>query len=562
MNVDRGLQLQDLRGLLRRRLPLMSTVAFGIVLFTILIAGWLPNQYSASATLLVEPQVISEDILKAGLKKSDLNQRLHIMTMQILSRGRLSRIIDDLKLYPSLSQRWSREQVIEYMRKHINVEPVLPELEQAAMAHRPSNEEYEINTFKLIFTTGNALTAANVANRLANDFIQEHIKERVQVSGDTSEFVEAELARLNSRIEQVNTRMAQVKAENAGRLPEDLQANQTLLERAIDSLRTVQRDLSVAESDEAFYKQQALMSPGVPSVGQETSPGQRRELLQQQLEEYKARGYTDQHPDVVTAQQQLKEIEKRIGSGGAGSPLSLAQQNAESESRRAAIQAESAQAEIKRLNAQIDDLQAKIADTPRVQEQMNALELEEKQLGESYKEFSNKRLEANVAANVERRQKGEQFRVLEEAIPPQEPSSPHRLIMVLVGLVLGVAIGAGMGILSESADTSFHDSSGLQAALRIPVLVSIPPIVLDADRALVRHQRRRTLLYALTATGITLVAAAGGYTYNNGFPSFRSQEAIEEKAAPHSAPAAPVAVPAPPASGNSLPAPAGGEGPG
>src|SRR5215472_3444086 len=512
MSVERGSQFQDLRGVLKRRASLIATVAFAVFLFSILIAFWLPNQYQAATMLLVEPQVISKEILKAGAEKSNLNQRLDIMTAQILSRGRLSKIIDDLKLYRSESQRWTREEVIDYMRKHLRVEPVLPELEQGMLRR----QDFDINTFKLFFLADNPETAANVANRLANDFIEEHLKERVQVSGDTSEFIEGELGRLNTRIELVNTRMAQVKAEHVGSLPEDLAANQRLLERAIDNLRTVQRDRAVAESDQAFYKQQALMSPGLPSVGMQTSPEQRHELLQQELEEYKARGYTDQHPDVMAAEQELKAIEKRIGKGGAagGMPLSIAQQNAESEQRRAGIRMESAQAEITRLNEEIEDLQKKIAETPKTQEQIDALELESKQLAESYKALSEKRLDAHVAANMERRQKGEQFRILEAAFPPPEPSSPYRGVIVLLGLMLGLVIGAGAGILAEGADTSFHEASGLQAALRIPVLAAIPTILLDADRVLLRRRRNRRLWYAATASGVVLLAAAGGYAYN------------------------------------------------
>jgi hypothetical protein len=176
-----------------------------------------------------------------------------------------------------------------------------------------------------------------------------------------------------------------------------------------------------------------------------------------------------------------------------------------------------------------------------------------KQLGESYRDFSAKRLEANVAANMERRQKGEQFRVLEAAVPPAERSSPYRGVIILLGLVLGLAIGSGVALLSESADTSFHGASDLQAVLRIPVLAAIPAILLDADRVLLRRRRMRRLWYAAALGGVVLVVAAGGYAYNNGFP-FRSRAAPEERAAP-SLPAAP--APAPPAEGpNAIPAPA------
>ncbi len=206
------------------------------------------------------------------------------MTMQILSRPRLSKIIDDLKLYPEQSEEMTREEVIEYMRKRIQVVPVLPELEtQSQIALRRQNVDYEINTFQLVFVNESAKTAADVANRLANDFIEEHIKERVQVSGDTSEFIESELQRLATRIQQVEAQVAQVKSENPGRLPEDMDANQRLLERGIDDLRVVQRELAEAQSDEAFYKQQSLVSATTPIANEQTSPTVRLETLRQLL---------------------------------------------------------------------------------------------------------------------------------------------------------------------------------------------------------------------------------------------------------------------------------------
>ncbi len=66
----------------------------------------------------------------------------------------------------------------------------------------------------------------------------------------------------------MEARIAEVKDANPGRLPEDLQSNQRLLERAVNLIRDAQSDLAIAESDEAFYKQQVLtggsMLPTIP----------------------------------------------------------------------------------------------------------------------------------------------------------------------------------------------------------------------------------------------------------------------------------------------------------
>lgn len=552
MNVEQGFQLNDLGGIVRRRLPLIAAIAGSIFAVALLIASWLPPRYESYATLLIEPQVISRKLVESGMEKSDLNQRLHLMTMQILSRSRLSKIIDDLQLYPEESEKMTREEVIEMMRGFIRVEPVLPELEQQAQTRR-QNVEYEINTFRLYFIDPSANTAAAVANRLANDFIEEHIKERVQVSGETSEFIEAELARLTTRIQEIEARIAEVKSQSPGRLPDEFEANMRLLERATDSLRSAQRELSDAQSDEAFYKQQALVSAGAATPNDDASPGRRLELKRLELSQYRARGYTDKHPDVIATQTEIADLDARIrneGGSESGPVLSVAQQNAEAERRRAALRIESAQQEIQRVNAQIDDIQKRLADTPRVAEQLAALDREHQHLFASFQEFSNKRLEAGVAANMERRQKGEQFRVLESAFPSPEPKSPNRLVIVLVGLMLGLAVGSGLGVLIETTDSSFHVASDLQNALRIPVLAAIPSILLDADRVALRRRQLRTALATGVVAAFVLLGSAGGWLYRNGIPGLGGDEApAAAPAAPAggAAPAAP-AAPAPPAS--------------
>ena len=149
MNVEDGFQLKDLWPMMRRRMAVAGIVGGAIFLTAVVLAGWLPSRFSASSTILVEPQVISERLIQSGLQDSDLNKRLNIMTAQILSRPRLSRIIDDLSLFPEESEELTREEIIELMREEILVAPVLPELR----AEGPRNREFEINTFHVRSTT-------------------------------------------------------------------------------------------------------------------------------------------------------------------------------------------------------------------------------------------------------------------------------------------------------------------------------------------------------------------------------------------------------------------------
>lgn len=551
MTEDQGFRLGDLRSIVRRRLPIMAAVAGTVFLLSVVVAALLPNVYQASATLLIEPQSISKKLVEAGVAESDLNNRLHLMTMQILSRPRLSKIIDDLKLYPEESERMTREEVIEFMRRHIRVEPVLPELETPELR---KNRIVEINTFRLYFQSDSPRIAAEVANRLANDFIDEHIKERVQLSGDTSEFIEAELQRLAGRIREIEAQMAQIKADNPGRLPEDMDVNQRILERAIDNVRDAQRELAQAQSDEAFYRQQSAQAAAQVTPQDEADPARRVELLKIRLNEYRSRGFTDKHPDVVTTTSEIAALEQRLAAEGEGDrpdSRTLPQQTAEAEMRRANLRVQSAQQDIARLQSQVDEIQQRLQGTPRVEEQLAALGREYETLSKSFASYSEKRLEANTQANMERRQKGEQFRVLEGAVPPPEPASPKRLVIVLVGFMLGLAVGAGVGLLLESTDSSFHGGRDLQQKLRIPVLAEIPAILLDADRAAQRRRRFRTALATAAIVFVVLAGSGGGYFWVNVLPGWRNEAEAPPAPAPRpAAPAAPAAPAQPTAGGN------------
>lgn len=514
MNENQAFELSGLRDVARRRAWVIAPFAGAIVLASTLLAALLPNRYEAWTTLLVAPQTVSKKLVEAGVEESDLNNRLHLMTMQILSRGRLSKVIDDLKLYQEESQEMTREEVIELMRDAIRVEPVLPQMEQARR-----RQDIEINTFRLYYSSHSAGTAAAVAQRLANDFIDEHIRDRVETSTGTSEFIEAELERLAGAIRTVEEQIAKVKQENAGLLPEDLETNQRLLERAIGDLRLAQRDLMIAESDAAFYRQQAATGAFDTYRGAAPdTPLERKQRVEIALGEARARGLTDKHPDVIAYRQEIAELSAKIE--GEVDQTETIQSNdqaiATNEAQRAELRAQASRAEIGRLEEQIDRIQDRLARTPHVAEQLAGLERQHEHLYQSFQDFSAKDLEAGVAANMERRQKGEQFRVLEAAFPPPNAASPNRPLIVALGLLLGLAVGAGAALLLELADTSLHAAREAQGAIGIPVLASIPQVKLEWDR--VRERRRRVLAIGLGLgiAAVTLLGAGAGYWIVNG----------------------------------------------
>jgi polysaccharide chain length determinant protein (PEP-CTERM system associated) len=528
MNVESGIQFGELIAIARRRAKAVVGVALAVSLAGYWITMALPNEYESSATVLVEPQSVDPKLVEAGVAASDLNQRLGIMTSQILSRSRLSRIIDDLELYKSEYDRMVRQEIIDLMRSNISVEPVIPEIE----AQRGRNTEHEINTFRIVFTDRDDVIAKLVAERLANDFIEEHIEARVEVSGKSLDFIQGELDRLSTEIREVEASVAKVKNDNPGRLPEDIPNNQRRLERITSDLAFAQRAYSEARSDEAFFRSQAATAASM-GTSNAASPVVRLQLLETALTEFESRGFTEKHPDVIRTRTEIEATRQRVENIDPDDPsntqANFAQHNAEAEGARASQRRAAAEEEIQRLENLAAEVQALLATTPAVAEQLDGLQRRYEHLFGSYQDFSNRRLEATVQAQLERRQLGEQFRVLEAAFEAPEPTSPNRPLLMILGVILGIAVGGAAGILLEATDGSIHNVRQLQNLVRIPVLAAIPQILLESDRRALRRRRIGTGIATIALVGFALVGGMASYVWVNGGPDWLTGESVVEE---------------------------------
>lgn len=521
MNLEQGNQVIDIVGFARRRGRLVAMIAGAALLITYWIAMALPNMYSSAATILVEPQTVDEQLVSAGVRATDLNERLGLMTAEILSRSRLSKIIQDFKLYEDEWKRMERSEVVDYMRDYVTVEPLLSQLE----AGQPrNNREIEFNTFRIVFLHESKATARAVAQRIANDFIDRNIKDRTSITAKSLEFMRDRIASLSKDLADVEKQIADAKAESVGSLPEELNANQNSLQFATNDLRDAQRNLDSAQSDAAYWKNQALNSVGISSPNDTTSPVNRMRGLELERNAMIARGYTAKHPDMVRLEAEIAVLREQLKAraGREDDPASIGEQNARSEQRRAEQRAAAAAQDVERLREEIANIEAKIAATPAVSERIDALTRTYDQLARSYQDFSERLEQASVQADMERRQLGEKFRILESAEEAFEPSSPNRILLLSLGAILGLALGIGIGLVVEVSDSSVHDSTQLQAALGIPVLASVPRITLEADRVARARRMRREVLAAVGVVVFVLIGGAATYVFVNGLPGLQS----------------------------------------
>jgi polysaccharide chain length determinant protein (PEP-CTERM system associated) len=478
---ERELTAADYMAMLRRRWVLIVVLALvgGPVAYGV--SRFLPDRYKSQTLVLVERPSVPEKIV-ASLDTEDLAQRLSSMQQQILSRSRLEPIINQFGLYSNDTNKVPMEDLVERLQKAIEVTPVLP------MAQTQSRE---LPGFYVNVTLGNARTAQQVCTAVTSMFIEENLRLRQQHSEDTTQFLVHQLAEAKANLDEQDEKLAAFKSHYLGSLPEQEQMNLNLLSNMTSQLDAATQALARAQQDKSFAE--SMLTQQI-AAWQATQTGRSPETLEQQLAALQTQlatlqsRYTDDYPDVIKVKNDIAALKKQIAASDTQKPNTDA-----SKTQKGTLEP----SQITQLRAQVHNLDQVIAQKAREQEQIKqqikvyqdrvqsspAVEQQFKELTrgyqtalDSYNELQKKRDESAMSAELERKQQGEQFRVLDPANLPDKPSFPNRPLFAVGGLGGGLALGLGIAFLLEMKDSSLKTERDVEFALRLPVLAMIPEI--------------------------------------------------------------------------------------
>jgi polysaccharide chain length determinant protein (PEP-CTERM system associated) len=481
---------------------------------------FLPNSYRATTQIVIIPQRVPENFVTPTVT-ADLRERLSTIQQQILSRTRLERIVQEFNLYPRERSRMIMEDVIERMRGDINV------------GIAPSrNRRDPVTNFTVSFTANDARTAMRVTERLASLFVQENVEDRALLADQTDQFLKAQLEEAKRRLADQEAKVQQFRARNYGRLPEEVTSNLALMQgkqarlqslfegsnRDRDRLSALEKTLSEMPSATTTVAAPAARAGGsdrgVPSTAAQALEQARGELRGLQLR------LTANHPDIGRAKRLIAELERKAEEEALQQPLSavtpaanvvvdraLAQRAEQMRTEIAEIRArlESAKRESAVLEAQIDELSGRVQAGPALQAELAGLTRDYTTTQETYTQLLKKSEESKMALNLERRQIGEQFKVIDGARLPERPISPDRFRINMFGILGGLGLGLALVALLEYRDTSFKSDDDIMTTLSLPVLAVIPVMTNAVER---RQARRRKLLVAASASVTCMLLAA------------------------------------------------------
>ena len=431
---------------LRRRLAAIAVATGAGALIGYWVAMALPNYYQSSATIFVATQEINRRLAGVGAAPFDLGSRLDSMTARVLSRERLSELIDEVQLYPqpgesdALPDAVASQQAIARLRARVRAVSV-----ESGIAAGDSTDRVRSDSFRVSFAHRDARLAADVAGRLAEAFVEEYIDERMALSRMRLDAIEGEFARHSERHRTAEAEVAAFRAANAGRLPEERATNQRLLDQALDELRQAQRARDRARSSVASWEVEVLAASAPSTPSENLDPVRRLQQLDLQVAEFRARGFTDRHPALIRAEREMLALRRQIEAEG-GTPEERSftrggQLSAEAQRSLAAQQLDRSTAEATRLEARVELLEQRLATSAEVAESLSALNEASKQIVSTLANLGDRRHLAKLQVDVERRQLSEEFRLIDSALPAAEPSSPDRLRILLVGVLAGLLCG-------------------------------------------------------------------------------------------------------------------------
>jgi len=457
--------------------------------FTVIIAK-LPNVYEATTTILVDPQQIPEKYVSTVVT-ADPYSRLNTITQQVLSRTCLQEILDRLNLYPELRKSVSTEELIERMRDDITI--------QVKQGSGP-----ELSTFTITYQGKQPVSVAEVTNELAVSFIQWNVNSREGQVAGTKEFLASELENAKRDLQRQEEKLRTFKMAHLGETPDQAQNNLQVLAGLRSAFQANVDTLNRLDAEKVLLTNVPESIPAGANPDVALTERGRIELEKRQLEatiQKLREHYSDRYPEVVRATHRLDEINARLKSF----PPDPVVHKPDEASKQSATEVRLGliNKEMERLKDEQNRTQSQIA---AYQKKIDAVPLREEQLVEltrnydiskaNYQALLDKSFSIGMAADLEQKQKGERFTVLDPAQVPQKQVKPNRKKLIPLSALFAFGLSILSVLVKETLSPAIKTEIELKSLLPVSakVIGLIPRIEIAADA---RRERRLAIFASL-----------------------------------------------------------------
>lgn len=531
-----GLDLERLRRAFGRRRKTFVLTLLACLTVTVLTVVLIPASFQSKSTILIEQQEIPQELVRSTVT-SYADQRIETITQRVMTSSNLWKIVEKYDLYADERKKETREYILNEMREEAIQRNVISAEVVDPRSGRPTEATI---AFQLSFEYHSPMLAQRVTNELTTLFLSENLKTRTQMAEQASTFLTSEAEKLDVTVARLEKELATFKEAHFDSLPELTDLNLRLLDRTEQALRENQLSINGVKERMIYLESElAQIDPHRPVIladGQGLlSSRTRLKAAKQELEQASAR-YSAEHPTVVQLQSEIdglleevpdaeapklkldiytrklaalkqrysdehpsvKQMQARLDSlrymaanqstaerdEGADNPAYV---QIKAQKDAAMLELESLQAQSKLLRDDLTRYEARITQAPKIEQRYQQLQRDYQSAVLKYAEVKAKQQEANLGRSLESEQKGERFTLIEPPLVPEEPHSPNRKLLAVLGVLLSLGISVGLVVLKEMLDKSIRGRKELVQAMGAAPLAVIPVITTAREMSLRRR---------------------------------------------------------------------------
>ena len=432
-----------------RRLYVLASFLVCLAVATIA-AFVLPTEYRSTATLLVEPQDLPQNVAQDP-DGGAIGERIAKIREKVLSRGDLIALIEQNDLYAGQRKKQPMSEIVDKMRKDTSVSALANDIGKTSAS--------DVIAINMSFDYPDAGKARDVMQSFVSSFLRIDSDSVEDQASLAVRFLQDQALKLQAQIRTIENQITTLKARNGAALSGV--STTPYLDTGSYSAQIVALEM---QNRDLLRDARKAPQRDVQIVAAEAALAAARSQ------------FSDRHPDVIAARERLEAFRQVVPStvdpGSAAIAAQIRENNAAISSLRAAKNGALASASAA-MSGQ--------ARAPAILEAASQLENRATSLRDQLKSVSDDLLKAQNSLRMASEQRGARLSLVEPPNLPDYPQWPNRPLIIGGGALLGLLVGLVLALAVEFIVRPLRSPAQIEA-LNVPVLGIVPNFVLGSRR--------------------------------------------------------------------------------
>lgn len=480
---DDEIDLRELWSVLKRRKGTILLIALLVFVGTLIFTLMQTPVYRAGVTLQIDTEsakVLDYDVEATDARRPVNDKDFYQTQYELLKSRTLARkTIDALSLESTLKDEelakpFFADTLDEIKKLFVGEASTEQTSQQIQLGEYPQENKFlgnltisPVKNSQIVtinYDSDNPQLAANIANSLANNFIEMNLNRRKDSASYAEKFLQEELANAKSKLEESESKLIDfAKKESIIRMDDEKQGSLTS-----QKMGELNAALTEAEKEriEAESKYKQAQAAGASKVLENLTIQELKKSLAKLQGDYqeKLQIYKPEYPLMAQLQNQISEIQSQI-SQETGRITSTISSELQATYAAAKQKEDQLRTELTKQKDELLNLRDKSIG-------YNTLQREVETNRNLYEGLLQRIKEVGVAGGIGTNN----ISIVDPAIVPYQKHKPNTRLNLALGLVLGLFLGTVIAFLLEFLDDRVKNSADLERLLGLPILGITPAL--------------------------------------------------------------------------------------